>query len=42
MKSKRGLIVGGAGALGSAIVTDFRNHGWKLLNIDYKANLKAN
>ena len=38
MKSKVGLIVGGSGALGSSVVTVFKRHGWKLLNLDIRAN----
>ena len=38
LKSKTGLIIGGSGALGSSVVTVFKRRGWKLLNIDVKAN----
>lgn len=41
MKSKVGLIVGGSGALGSSVVTVFKRHGWKLLNLDVRANEAA-
>jgi dihydropteridine reductase len=38
MKSKVGLIVGGSGALGSNVITVFKRHGWKLLNLDTRVN----
>ena len=38
MKSKVGLIVGGSGALGSSVVNVFKKNGWRLLNVDVKAN----
>lgn len=41
MKSKVGLIVGGSGALGSSVITVFKRHGWKLLNLDTRINDKA-
>lgn len=41
MKSKVGLIVGGSGALGSSVLTVFKRHGWKFLNVDVRANEKA-
>lgn len=42
MKSKVGLIVGGSGALGRSVVSVFKRNGWKLLNLDLKANDEAN
>ena len=41
MKSKLGLIVGGSGALGRNVVTVFKKHGWRLLNVDIKPNDQA-
>ena len=38
MKSKVGLVVGGSGALGSSVVSVFKRHGWRLLNVDIKHN----
>ena len=38
MKSKVGLVVGGSGALGSSVVSVFKRHGWRLLNVDIKQN----
>jgi len=41
MKSKVGLIVGGSGALGKSVVSVFKAHGWRLLNLDVRANEQA-
>ena len=38
MKSKVGLIVGGSGALGKSVVSVFKQHGWRLLNLDVRPN----
>lgn len=38
MKSKVGLIVGGSGALGRNVLSSFKKHGWRMLNIDINAN----
>ena len=41
MSTKQGLIIGGSGALGSSVVSVFRKHGWRMLNIDLKPNEQA-
>jgi dihydropteridine reductase len=41
MKSKLGLIVGGSGALGRNVVSVFKKHGWRLLNVDIRSNEEA-
>ena len=41
MKSKVGLVVGGSGALGHSVISVFKKNGWKLLNIDMRANASA-
>ena len=41
MKSKLGLIVGGSGALGRNVVSVFKKHGWRLLNVDIRTNEEA-
>ena len=38
MKKKVGLILGGSGALGKSVVDQFKQKGWRLLNIDIANN----
>ncbi|KYQ93835.1 dihydropteridine reductase [Tieghemostelium lacteum] len=39
--SKNLLILGGSGALGSEIITLFKNKGWKTISIDFRDNTKS-
>ena len=39
--TKTSLVLGGNGALGKAMVSTFRNHGWKVLSMDIHHNAEA-
>ena len=39
--AKRGLVIGGNGALGKAVVRRFKQDGWKIHSIDLHANSRA-
>lgn len=39
--SKRAMILGGNGALGRAMVNQFKQRRWKVLSIDFKENEQA-
>lgn len=41
MKSKLGLVIGGSGALGNSVITVFKRHGWRLMNVDLRENQSA-
>jgi NAD(P)-dependent dehydrogenase (short-subunit alcohol dehydrogenase family) len=38
---KAGLILGGNGALGRAMVSTFKKRGWKVVSLDFGANTEA-
>ena len=41
MLSKRALILGGNGALGRAMVNQFKQRSWKVLSVDFIENGEA-
>jgi NAD(P)-dependent dehydrogenase (short-subunit alcohol dehydrogenase family) len=41
MRRKTSLIVGGSGQLGKHIVDVFKQRGWKVLSMDFRAHDKA-